>query len=187
MTPDHAVYGRRSDTALRFLSALFAAISFAVATAAAPAQEANDSIASEGDKYWSTSCTGPSRRADMLTCTAVQSILIADTKRLFFQIKVIVPADADATLMSLQGPLNVFLPGGYGLSVDGAELATVAIGNCNAQGCFGAFKLEPAMVDTLKRGDSLRISFLSEPEAPQFVETPLAGFTRAMTAIRFGN
>ncbi len=169
------------DRTMNALTTFFVATGLIATAATASAQDAKPS--EEGDQYWSTECTGTTRRADALTCTAVQSILIADTKQLLFQIKVVVPAGSDAPVMSLQGPLNVFLPGGFALSVDGADLAKVAVSNCNAHGCFGAFKLEPAMIDTLKSGESLRISFLSAPKASQFVETPLAGFTRAMNAI----
>ena len=144
---------------------------------------AQDSTAQEGDKYWGTDCTGPRRSADVLTCTATQRILVAKTQQLLFQVKVITPAAKGAPVMELQGPLNVFLPGGFALSIDGADLIKVAVSNCNNRGCFGAVKLEPAMIEVLKHGQNLKIAFLSGPEKSQYVETPLAGFTRAMQAI----
>ncbi len=80
---------------MKTLTILLVAISFMITAAGASAQEtlasAQDtqgSVADPGDKYWSTGCTGPSRSSDVLTCTAVQSILVADTKQLLFQIKV---------------------------------------------------------------------------------------------------
>ncbi len=137
----------------------------------------------EGDTYWSTECVGPSRSGEVLTCSAVQNILVADTKQLIFQIKVVTPAGKGAPVMQLQGPLNVFLPGGFALSVDGADLAKVGVSNCNQHGCFGAIKLEPTMIAALEHGQNLKIAFLSGPEKSQYVETPLVGFTRAMKAI----
>ncbi len=168
------------DGTMNTLTTFFVATSLVVISAVASAQEAKQD---EGDRYWSTECTGATRSADALTCAATQSILVADTKKLLFQIKVVVPAGSRAVAMSLQGPLNLFLPGGYQLSVDGADVAKVAVSNCNAHGCFGAVKLEPAVIDALKSGENLRIGFLSGPQKPQFVETPLAGFTRAVNAI----
>lgn len=157
--------------------------SLIVSAAGVSAQEAQDSAAAEGDNYWGTECTGPGRDADGLACTATQSILVADTEQLLFRIKVIAPAGHGAPVMEIQGPLNFFLPGGFALSVDGTDLAKLSVRNCNQSGCYGAVKLEAAMVDMLKRGSDLRVSFLSAPQTPQFVETPLAGFTRAMQAI----
>ena len=157
--------------------------SLVVSAAGVSAQEAQGSDAADGDIYWGTECTGPSRNADELVCTATQSIIVTETEQLLFRIKVIVPAGHGAPVMEIQGPLNFFLPGGFALTVDGADLAKVAVRNCNQSGCYGALKLEAAMVDVLKRGSDLRISFLSAPETSKFVETPLAGFTRAMQAI----
>lgn len=168
-----------------FAAFLILTAGLVVSSAAVSAQEAQDSTASaDADKYWGTDCSGPSRNADALACTATQSIFVTETKQLLFRIKVITPANKGDPVMELQGPLNFYLPGGFTLSVDGTDLAKVTVSNCNQSGCYGAVKLEAGMLDALKRGSNLRITFLSAPQKSQFVETPLAGFTRALQAIQ---
>ncbi len=107
-----------------------------------PGEDADQSTGSEADKYWSTECTGSSRALDKLVCSATQSILLAQSKELLFRIKVVVAAGSSAPVMEIQGPLNVYLPAGFSLSVDGAPLTNVSVSNCNRRGCFGGAPVE---------------------------------------------
>lgn len=151
--------------------------------AAPPTAVAQDSSASDADKFWHTRCVGPDRNSNSLVCTATQSILVSNTGKLLFRITVTVPANRQGTIMELQGPLNVYLPDGYSLSVDDSDLVKSGISNCNQAGCFSTLRLNADQVAQLKKGASLKISFSAQPQNTQFVETPLAGFTRAMQAI----
>ena len=149
-----------------------------------PGEDADQSTGSEADKYWSTECTGSSRALDKLVCSATQSILLAQSKELLFRIKVVVAAGSSAPVMEIQGPLNVYLPAGFSLSVDGAPLTKVSVSNCNRRGCFGGLQLSDAMLASLKRGGSLKIGFSLGPDQAKTAETPLDGFTRAMQSIQ---
>lgn len=161
------------------------AIAFSAGLLVAPiAAVAQDASANEADKFWHTRCVGPDRNGGSLVCTATQSILVSNSGKLLFRITVTVPANRQGTIMELQGPLNVYLPDGFVLSVDETELAKSAISNCNQAGCFGMVSLGENQVARLKGGASLKITFSVQPQNTQFVETPLAGFTRAMNAIQ---
>lgn len=166
---------KRPVLAIALSAGLFAAPFTAVA---------QDSSSNEADKFWHTRCVGPDRNGNSLVCTATQSILVSNSGKLLFRITVTVPANRRGTILELQGPLNVYLPDGFVLSVDEAELAKSAISNCNQAGCFGSVSLSEDQVAQLKRGASLKITFSVQPQKTQFVETPLAGFTRAMNAIQ---
>lgn len=165
---------KRPVLAFALLAGLFATPATAVA---------QDSSASDADKFWHTQCVGTDRNVNSLVCTATQSILVSNSGKLLFRIKVTVPANRQGTFMELQGPLNVYLPDGFALSVDGTDLVKGAISNCNQAGCFSTLRLNDDQVAKLKNGASLKINFSAQPQNTQFVETPLAGFTRAMQAI----
>ena len=147
------------------------------------AQETTGPASDNADQYWQTQCAGPERKSELLICTATQSIRVAKSGELLFRIKLISTADSQATVLELQGPLNIYLPDGYTLSVDGTDLTKVAISNCNSNGCFGAVKLNSDHIAVLKKGKTLKIMFSPAPKKSRYVETPLAGFTRAMQAI----
>lgn len=174
---------RNSIRAAALKAALVTAL-LAGPLAAPIAAVAQDSSANEADKFWHTRCVGSDRNGDSLVCTATQSILVSNSGKLLFRITVTVPANRRGTIMELQGPLNVYLPDGFVLSVDETELAKSTISNCNQAGCFGTVSLSEGQVARLKGGASLKITFSVQPQNTQFVETPLAGFTRAMNAIQ---
>lgn len=166
----------------RTLAAL--AVWFLASTAPVTAQKTSRTIPVDADKYWKTQCLGPGRVSETLVCTANQTILTSKSGKLVFSIKVVALANIQSMVMELQGPLNVYLPDGYALSVDGTDLVKTDISNCNQSGCFAALKLTDTQVAALKKGTTLRISFSMPPRSARYVETPLAGFTRAMQAIK---
>ncbi|MDE3811269.1 invasion associated locus B family protein [Sinorhizobium meliloti] len=61
--------------------------------------------------------------------------------------------ESDETLLlTALVPLNIFLPAGFGLDVDGKAVADTAYRNCNQAGCWVQRRLEKAMLSALRKG-----------------------------------
>ena len=58
----------------------------------------------------------------------------------------------ESLLLTALVPLNIFLPAGFGLDVDGKVVADTAYRNCNQAGCWVQRRLEKAMLSALRKG-----------------------------------
>ncbi len=136
------------------------------------------------DQLWQTECTGQARDSEALHCVAFQNLFVAQSRHILFSIRILVPTAAADPILRLTGPLNIYLPAGYELNVDGSPFAKLEVASCSKAGCAGAIQLTPDQVDRLKRGRALNIAFSATRGQVTTVETPLTGFTRAINAIR---
>jgi hypothetical protein len=55
-----------------------------------------------------------------------------------------VPADTKAPVIMIQTPLDLFLPAGVTLSVDGGNPVPFELQTCNVKGCYAGAKLPNA-------------------------------------------
>ncbi|MGN6450951.1 MAG: invasion associated locus B family protein [Brucella intermedia] len=62
-------------------------------------------------------------------------------------------SDNDLLLTALV-PLNVVLPVGLGLAVDGKDVVTIPYRNCNQAGCWAQQKLDGKMLTALQKGSA---------------------------------
>ncbi len=63
-------------------------------------------------------------------------------------------ASGNELLLTALVPLNVVLPIGLGLAVDGKDVVTIPYRNCNKAGCWAQQKLDGKMLTSLQKGSA---------------------------------
>ena len=78
-------------------------------------------------------------------------------------------------------PQGVSLKEGIEFGIDGAKQAQLAYSHCANNSCFALLDLTEAMVNTLKKGKLLEMSFQDLQGSKLKTDIPLTGFTVALT------
>ncbi len=128
---------------------------------------------------WVFECT-PSEGAEF--CSMQQVLSNADTKEVLLHVTIAYhPRTADLLMVS-RTPLGVELPLGVGLQIDNGQQMAAPYTNCTTAGCRATAPLNEDLVNTLKNGNTMKISF---GYRGQRIDAPvsLTGFTAAYNAI----
>lgn len=115
-------------------------------------------------------------------CSMQQVLSNADTQEVLLHVTIAYhPRSADLLMVS-RTPLGVELPLGIGLQVDEGQQMAAPYTNCTQAGCRATAPLSPELVNTLKNGNTMKISF---GYRGQRIDAPvsLTGFTAAYNAI----
>ena len=157
------------------------AAAFALAVCASPAwsQEASSPVA----ESWTTLCTSGGR-AEQADCAMEQRLFVEETGRLFSTMIVRVPAATRAAELSITIPLGFQLPSGMQLQIDGADLATLTIRNCDGNGCYADMALSEANLAQLATGGTLSVGLHTLSDERLGFEFPILGFDAAFERIR---
>jgi invasion protein IalB len=78
-------------------------------------------------------------------------------------------------------PQGVSLKDGIEFGIDGAKQSQLSYTHCANNSCFAVLDLTEAMVNTLKKGKLLEMSFQDLQGSKLKTDIPLAGFTQALT------
>lgn len=159
---------------MKFASAGVLSLSLFLANAAgaqeAPSQPADAASAISTQRFddWSYRC-GEVALEDGKTASQCEVVQVARVKQgeedvslLTLAIAKTVPeAEAKgkqerdaALLLTALVPLNIFLPAGFGLDVDGKAITDTAYRNCNQAGCWVQQRLEPTTLAALQKGQT---------------------------------
>lgn len=128
---------------------------------------------------WVFECT-PSDGVEF--CSMQQVLSNADTQEVLLHVTIAYhPRTADLLMVS-RTPLGVELPLGIGMQVDEGQQMAAPYTNCTQIGCRATAPLSPELVNTLKNGNTMKISF---GYRGQRIDAPvsLTGFTAAYDAI----
>ncbi|MGD1933355.1 MAG: invasion associated locus B family protein [Candidatus Phaeomarinobacter sp.] len=128
---------------------------------------------------WVFECT-PTNGSEF--CTMQQVLSNADTQEVLLHVTIAYhPRSADLLMVS-RTPLGVELPLGIGMQVDEGQQMAAPYTNCTEAGCRATAPLSPELVNMLKNGNTMKISF---GYRGQRIDAPvsLTGFTAAYSAI----
>jgi invasion protein IalB len=150
--------------------------------AATAGDAASDAAATERE-LWSSRCVAGARGAS-LDCAIEQRAFVSSTRQLLAAVKVRVPGDTGKPILMVQTALGVYLPAGVALSVDGLGSATLELQMCDGAGCYAFAPLAEAMLDGMRRGDKLNLSFQDMKKQTIKVPMSLAGFSAAYKKIQ---
>ncbi|MBB3235309.1 invasion protein IalB [Phyllobacterium endophyticum] len=91
---------------------------------------------------------------------------------------------AAGLLLTALVPLNVFLPSGFMIDVDGISVSESSYRNCNESGCWIQQKLDTKVVAALQKGASggARLRLMNGQNVN--IKFSLKGLTDALTALQ---
>lgn len=94
-------------------------------------------------------------------------------------------AEASATPIALVSlPLGISLPPGVWLRVDDGERAQVMVERCEPAGCRAGLPLGPALLEQMRTGKRLTVTFHDSERKPIDMPLPLEGFKAGLAALR---
>lgn len=148
------------------------------ATAATPAETAVPG------PNWQVNCEGD---GEARRCTVLQNLVADQGQGQQRLLTVMVQPGADnlpALLLAL--PHGLFLPAGVQLQIDKGEAQKLVIQTADQNGSYAGTSLDAALLDRLKAGISLEVTFQSAQQQPVTVPVTLVGFSAAFTDYEAG-
>lgn len=150
----------------------------APATTAAPAQTpATTAGTAVPGRNWQVNCSGDS---EAKRCTVLQNLVADQGKGQQRLLTVMVQPGADnqpALLLAL--PHGLFLPAGVQMQIDKGEAQKLVIQTADQNGSYAGAALDTALLDRLKGGSTLDVTFQSAQQQAVTVPVTLVGFSSA--------
>lgn len=143
-------------------------------TAAPPAASAPAAAAGPN---WRVNCDG---EGTAKRCTVLQNLVADQGQGQQRLLTVMIQPGGDgqpALLLAL--PHGLFLPAGVQLQIDKGEARKLVIQTADQNGSYAGTAIEPALLEQLKRGSLLDVTFQSAQQQAVTVPVTLAGFSAA--------
>jgi invasion protein IalB len=142
-----------------------------------PAAEATANTQSQpGQPGWASRCTSPSRDAP-LECAIEQTAVLSKTGQLIVLVNIRVPTDTHTPVALVQLPLGLNLPVGARLQVDDGKAVDLQIQTCENRGCYASTPIAPELLDALKSGKQLKVSFQNLAKETMTIPMALVDFS----------
>ncbi|UIJ71476.1 invasion associated locus B family protein [Aurantimonas sp. HBX-1] len=142
-------------------------------TAAPPAS----APAAAAGPNWRVNCEG---EGTAKRCTVLQNLVADQGQGQQRLLTVMIQPGGDgqpALLLAL--PHGLFLPAGVQLQIDKGEARKLVIQTADQNGSYAGTAIEPALLEQLKRGSLLDVTFQSAQQQAVTVPVTLAGFSAA--------
>lgn len=117
---------------------------------------------------------------DGAACRMSQTIGQTDTSRVIVQLRVF-KGEAPTALLTF--PLGILLSTGWSYEIDGGRNTVLPFEICNTSGCHAGLRLDADLLQRLKRGNHLTITFRDAANEPVMPVISLSGFTKAYEAL----
>ncbi len=115
-------------------------------------------------------------------CALMQSVTAKNNANI--GITVILQKHKDnKTILRVQAPLGVLLPGGLGLTVDGKNLGRTTFLRCLPSGCLADVPLEPKILKLFRAGKKATFVIFESPKKGIGLPISLKGFTAGYKAL----
>ena len=125
--------------------------------------------------------TPPSATEPDRTCRLQQAQAVDGGKDIVFLFNVVMQKNKPVAIIST--PLNVYLPAGLELRIDGGKVRRAVFEACNVSGCHAGFALDAALLGGLRRGKELTVT-LKDSKASQIpVRVSLKGIAAGLKAL----
>lgn len=165
----------------RLAAALFALLAPFLAPPPVAAQDAT----TETYKNWTVRCqrVGENQR---LVCAMLQNIALKETGQTVVRLTLQRPEQGTGLRARFLLPLGVWLPGGLEARVDDGEAVQLDYQVCNKQACVADWAVPARMVEAMKAGQSLKVTFARAEDDRVTIPLSLLGFSSALAALGTG-
>ncbi|MEW5424670.1 invasion associated locus B family protein [Amorphus sp. 3PC139-8] len=132
---------------------------------------------------WSTRCSSNSREAAP-DCQIEQRAVVTETGQLLLLVTIGVSGNSREPMMTVRTPLQLFLPAGVAMDIDGRDAAKIDYQTCDQSGCYARMPVSNGLLEAMFKG--LKLNITLETMARQKVQVPmsLSGFTEVYNRIR---
>lgn len=152
------------------------------AASGATAQAGSADNSSSPQPVWTSRCSSDSRKSALL-CEIEQSLFITKTGQLVASVNIKIPPDTRLPVMMIQLPVGLFLPGGVNLQIDEGKSQALVIQTCDLKGCYAATTVSPELLDALKSGKRLSVTFQNLNKENVNLAFVLSGFAESYDKI----
>lgn len=132
---------------------------------------------------WSAQCIAPGRDAP-LNCQIEQRAVVTETGQLLLLVTIAVPGDSRQPVITIRTPLQLFLPAGVRIDVDGRNAQKLEFRTCDQQGCYVRNPISNATLDAMFKGLKLNIILENLNNQQLTVPMSLSGFTEVYGKVR---
>jgi invasion protein IalB len=132
---------------------------------------------------WSIVCDKPSSTSTD-QCGLIQDVVAEDRPEITLSVIVLNSPDHKSKVLRVRAPLNILLPNGLGLNIDGKDIGRVNFTRCFADGCYAEAVLEDALVKTLRTGKTATFILFQTPEEGIGIPVELKGFSEGFDALQ---
>jgi len=143
---------------------------------------AADPAAPRPDENWAVNCAGEGQAK---RCTILQNLVAqqGDVQQRLLTVLVQPDGNGGETLL-LALPHGLFLPAGAQIQIDGGEPQKLVIQTSDQNGSYAGIALTPELLAALRKGNELKVSFLSALQQAAAVPVTLIGFSAAYDRMR---
>lgn len=114
-------------------------------------------------------------------CRISQAIVQPSTNRLILQVKAFA---AEEPVLLLTFPSGILLSTGWQYQIDAGRPSVLPFEICNSEGCHVGVKLDATLLNAMKRGSKMKVTFFDAAREKVTPEISLIGFTKAWEALR---
>ncbi|KAA0699740.1 invasion associated locus B family protein [Neorhizobium sp. P12A] len=132
---------------------------------------------------WSIVCDKPNGASND-QCGLIQDVVAEDRPEITLSVIVLNSADRKSKILRVRAPLNILLPNGLGLNIDGKDIGRVNFTRCFSDGCYAEAILEDALVKTLRTGKTATFILFQTPEEGIGIPVELKGFAEGYDALQ---
>jgi invasion protein IalB len=132
---------------------------------------------------WSIVCDKPTGASND-QCGLIQDVVAEDRPEITLSVIVLNSADHKSKILRVRAPLNILLPNGLGLNIDGKDIGRVNFTRCFSDGCYAEAILEDALVKTLRTGKTATFILFQTPEEGIGIPVELKGFAEGYDALQ---
>jgi len=132
---------------------------------------------------WSAQCIAPSRDGP-LNCQIEQQAVVTETGQLLLLVTIAVPGESRQPVLTVRTPLQLFLPAGVRIDVDGRNAEKLEFRTCDQQGCYVRNPISSATLAAMFKGLKLNIILENLNNQQLTVPMSLSGFTDVYGKVR---
>lgn len=132
---------------------------------------------------WSVVCDKPNGNSND-QCGLIQDVVAEDRPEITLSVIVLNAPDHKSKILRVRAPLNILLPNGLGLNVDGKDIGRVNFTRCFSDGCYAEAILEDDLVKTLRSGKTATFILFQTPEEGIGIPVELRGFSEGYDALQ---
>jgi invasion protein IalB len=132
---------------------------------------------------WIARCASASRDAP-LECAMEESAVLTKTGQLIVLVNIRIASDTHMPIALVQLPLGLNIPAGAKLQVDDGKAIDLQIQTCENRGCYASTPIAPDLLNALKSGKPLKISFQNLSKEILTIPMPLTDFAAGYDKIK---
>jgi invasion protein IalB len=132
---------------------------------------------------WSIVCDKPNTTSND-QCGLIQDVVAEDRPEMTLSVIVLNSPARKTKVLRVRAPLNILLPNGLGLNVDGKDIGRVNFTRCFSDGCYAEAVLQDDLLKVLRTGKLATFILFQTPEEGIGIPVELKGFAEGYDALQ---